>query len=902
MSKLKIAQMTKYCEEEAVNKKIYPVTLLQAVYDACTGVRLDRLLASINSIYLPYAGSFKETVLTVPAKQRRIGLIITFKDLSGIISTVRYKDTNVTIADEQWGTLDNWEGWTFDTAVNDLAKALNIIFKDLAAYPDFSKVLYETLIANVESYLDEPDNKSAMADLLKDNVEAIAKETTLEVWREVCNYEDIVTILYGGTEKAVTDIFADLESHNDIIEIIRKQAQAVLADEVLKSVSAIFDDIHSHEDTYNHIVSVIDNKLHDIFYNVLDYKDLADIVRDCINAKLADLTADEEILAIINGYVKIWLEAMLTDEVTYPEIAKVINEQICKHTNHVFKHISKYTELLGAIDNGIYEKLKDIIASSEDNFVLRGIIDEFVQGYVIDVFKGVACESTLNALIKNEVYNSVKNIFEDLNNAPELKIYIDKALSDSIKNIVSNIDNSPEFKQTLEQISREQRNNVIIGVADIEFNYADLANIKNNVFTDVEVTYSYPNPIKEDDTVVLEAPIKDARFGSNDNYKVVLIGHVINIKDLPPVGGIDVKIATIDFAVLNVIYTVLDERLDNVIAGSGFNADGSFKIFREPELNRCTNYRDVTFSLLVNIRRVGKATMDLSKAFERYKVQADIKYVHSSTLGKPNGIPVLDENGKIKKEFVNEYYDQVLIGRFIDEGKFTDRYGVTYPAKDNALYIDITTNYEYRWETDKYIQVNTPVKIGDGYGEAFEGFRGKQLERIAASLPKNIVSDIKDCERFADMMQFKYRGKTKTDLQTYTDDLERAITLHPATENLAGIMLPEDKWTLNHMEEVVLKVIEDNPEKVIELITPEGWQFVLVKKEDMHREIIPAGYAAVMVEREHIEEIWKDKNEGFTPATYLDPDAIYDDEDIQDGDMTIDVPDGHRAVIIKQTN
>lgn len=901
MSKLKIAQLTKYCEEEAVNKKVYPVTLLQAVYDACTGVRLDRLLATINSIYLPYAGSFKATMLTVPAKQRRIGLIVTYKDLSGIISTVRYKDTNVTVADEQWGSLDNWEGWTFDNAVNDLAKALDVIFKDLSAYPDFSKVLHDTLTANVESYLDEPDNKTAMADLLKEDIKAVAKETTLDVWREACNYEDIVSILYGGTEKAVDAIFADLESHDKLIEIIRKQTQAAIADEVLTSVTAIFDDIHSHEDIYGHIVQVIDNKLHDIFYNVLDYQDLAQIVRDCINLKLADITADEEILAIINGYVKTWLEAMLTDGLTYPQVAEVLNKQICKHTNYVFEHVSKYPEILGAIDNGVYEKLKYIINNSEDNTAIRAIIDGFVEGYVLEIFKGIGCETPLNALIKNQVYESVKGIFNDLDNNPTLKLYIENILSETVTNIVNDVENNPKFKETLEKIAREQRHNIIAANAELTFKYEELTGIKNKVFTDVDITYGYPNPIKEDDAVIIEAAINDSRIGEKGNNKVILIGYVITVKENSPLEDVDIKTATIDFAVVSTIYTTIDDRVDNLITSVGVNADGSFKMFREPELDRCINYRDVTLSLLVTIRKVAKATVDVNKALEKYKIEADKKFIPKSMLGVNNGIPVLDQSGHIKKEFINPDYEQVFIGHYVDETKFINRQGVTYPAKDIAVYIDITNNRSYRWE-EKYIPIDEPVLIGDGYNEAFEGYRGKQLERIAASLPKNVISDIHDAVRFADMMQIKYRGKTKTDLQTYTKDLERTVTLHPATEELAGLLLPEDKRTINRIEEVVLDIIKKNAEKVLELITPDGWQFVLVKKEDIHKEFIPAGYAAVMVEREHIDEIWKDEKEGFTPATYICPDAIYDDTNISEDGQVITVPDYHRAVIVKQTN
>lgn len=904
MSKLKIAQLTKYCEEEAVNKKVYPVTLLQAVYDACTGVRLDRLLASINSIYLPYAGSFKETMLTIPAKQRRNGLIVTFKDLSGVINTVRYKTENVTIADEQWGTRSNWEGWTFDSAIDDLAAAIDVIFKDLGSYPDFSAIFNTTITEKVETYLDEPDNKTAMADLLKDSIVATAKETTLEVWREACNYADIVSILYGGTKEATEAIFADLDNHENIIEVIRTQTQAALEEEILKSVTNIFDNVHDHEDIYNHFVSVIDNKLHDIFYNVLDYKDLAEIVRECINAKLADLTSDEEILAVINGYVEDWLKAMLTDPKKYPEVAKAINEQICKHTNFVFNHVSKYPEVLGAIDNGVYEKLKYIIGNSQDNNDLRIIIDGFVQGYVHDIFNNVGCDTPLSSVIKYEVINRVNFIFNHITENRGLLLQLDKLVTDCVKDIINHIDDYPELKKFIEETARVTRHNVIVGFPDLSFTYDELADLNGKVFDKVEITYSYPNPIKEDDALILEVPVKDDRDISG-KAKAVLVGYAITVYGSSPVGRganeYDTHTAIVDVVIINTIYTILDERLDNVITAAGLNPDGSFKMFREPEIDKCVNYRDVTFALLLAIRKVGQATLNLERALDRYKKEADEKFVHKDTLGKPNGVPVLDENGIIKKNFIHSDFDQVFVGRYVDEHKFITRKGATIPPKDNTLYIDIITHYDYYYD-EKYVRVNEQLIIGDSYGEAFEGYRGVQLERIAASLPKNIVSDIKDAKRYADMVQIKYRGKTKTDLQTFTDDFSRAITLQPVTEELAGVMLPEDKWKLNHIEEVVLKVIKDNAEKVLELITPDRYQFVIVKKEDVHAEIVPEGYHAVYVDSETDEvKIYEDPTKNLVPTTYVNKDAIYDDPDITKNDTIVIVPDGYSAVVVKQT-
>lgn len=41
---------------------IYPLTVIQAIFDGKTGTRLDRILASCNSVYLTWEGTFADTV------------------------------------------------------------------------------------------------------------------------------------------------------------------------------------------------------------------------------------------------------------------------------------------------------------------------------------------------------------------------------------------------------------------------------------------------------------------------------------------------------------------------------------------------------------------------------------------------------------------------------------------------------------------------------------------------------------------------------------------------------------------------------------------------------------------------------------------------------------------------
>lgn len=95
-------------DNNLTKKKVFPVTLIQSIFDAITGNRLDQILALNNYIWLPSRGSRKETRLQVGINARRAGLIVSFKDYDNIIYSQRYINKD-SVADEYWGSDDNWE-------------------------------------------------------------------------------------------------------------------------------------------------------------------------------------------------------------------------------------------------------------------------------------------------------------------------------------------------------------------------------------------------------------------------------------------------------------------------------------------------------------------------------------------------------------------------------------------------------------------------------------------------------------------------------------------------------------------------------------------------------------------------------------------------------------------------
>lgn len=106
-----LQQLTKIITDENgehKDKDVYPISVIQAIFDGITGTRLDHILSFCNCIYVPFQGTREATRLMIDSQMRRKGLIIVFRDLDNMTYTQRYI-YGESVADEHWGYDDNWE-------------------------------------------------------------------------------------------------------------------------------------------------------------------------------------------------------------------------------------------------------------------------------------------------------------------------------------------------------------------------------------------------------------------------------------------------------------------------------------------------------------------------------------------------------------------------------------------------------------------------------------------------------------------------------------------------------------------------------------------------------------------------------------------------------------------------
>ena len=196
-----------------------------------------------------------------------------------------------------------------------------------------------------------------------------------------------------------------------------------------------------------------------------------------------------------------------------------------------------------------------------------------------------------------------------------------------------------------------------------------------------------------------------------------------------------------------------------------------------------------------------------------------------ATKGKADGFAPLDGNGLVPANHLPSYVDDVLeVYATYDvspTGGLTNVQLYSDAAHQNAItgeagkiYINITNGeptYQFRWTGTKFVDSNTSsLIIGEIAGTAFEGSRGKHLEDVVSSMPRNLISNISIANRNKRNIIIQCNYSSLDDQGHYIDQPEgMLIPLTNATTQEAGLMEAESVIKLN---QTLPKAIEDEQE------------------------------------------------------------------------------------------
>ena len=196
-----------------------------------------------------------------------------------------------------------------------------------------------------------------------------------------------------------------------------------------------------------------------------------------------------------------------------------------------------------------------------------------------------------------------------------------------------------------------------------------------------------------------------------------------------------------------------------------------------------------------------------------------------ATKGQAEGFAPLDGNGLVPANHLPSYVDDVIevyatyevssTGGLTNVQLYTDATHQTpVTGESGKIYINVANGeppYQFRWSGTKFVDSNTSsLIIGEIAGTAFEGSRGKHLEDVVSSMPRNLISNISIANRNKRNIIIQCNYSSLDDQGHYIDQPEgMLIPLTNATTQEAGLMEAESVIKLN---QTLPKAIEDEQE------------------------------------------------------------------------------------------
>lgn len=184
-----------------------------------------------------------------------------------------------------------------------------------------------------------------------------------------------------------------------------------------------------------------------------------------------------------------------------------------------------------------------------------------------------------------------------------------------------------------------------------------------------------------------------------------------------------------------------------------------------------------------------------------------------ATKGKADGFAPLDGKGLVPANHLPSYVDDVLevyatydvspTGGLTNVQLYTDAgHQTPVVGESGKIYINVAEGeppYQFRWSGTKFVDSNTSsLIIGEIAGTAFEGSRGKHLEDVVSSMPKNLISKVSIANKNKRNVIILCNYSATDGQGHYIDKPDgMVIPLTPATTQEAGLMDADSVIKLN---------------------------------------------------------------------------------------------------------
>ena len=352
--------LDKYCEENDTRYNIYPLTVIQAIFDGKTGTRLDRILASCNSVYLTWEGTFADTVNKLDKIYRRKGYIITYRDATNINWTQRYNSDD--ISDAAWTNSDNWEGWSFDTVIKDLAEALEEIFTNIGDYKNFLDIITSFINDFVINVFNNINNYPKLVEIIKNSTVESLPIIIRDIFNNINNYPELIGILSDLVCNCVKNIFANINNYPALVTCINNAVNS--------RVDYIFNNIDRFPILKNLIETKVEARVTYIFEHINNFTELLNVIKGNIENIFDNIDNHPNLKVVIENKVESTVEHILNNIDNYP----IIKEKIIQFCNEVI-------EAKRGVANGIASLDGDGKVPASQ---LPSYVDDVLEGYYVD--------------------------------------------------------------------------------------------------------------------------------------------------------------------------------------------------------------------------------------------------------------------------------------------------------------------------------------------------------------------------------------------------------------------------------------------------------------------------------------------------------------------------------------
>ena len=137
--------------------------------------------------------------------------------------------------------------------------------------------------------------------------------------------------------------------------------------------------------------------------------------------------------------------------------------------------------------------------------------------------------------------------------------------------------------------------------------------------------------------------------------------------------------------------------------------------------------------------------------------------VKRSEMGKANGVATLDAQGKVPSSQLPSYVDDVL--------EYTASSSFPTTGETGKIYVDTTTNKNYRWGGTAYVEISASIALGETSSTAYAGNKGKANADAIANHKNDTASHVSEAERTA------WNAKWN-----YSEDTIKAVKVNSATK------------------------------------------------------------------------------------------------------------------------